>query len=533
MKKSISTIWLISIIAVCLGACNLTSAQAINTKVSQLDINTANLDDVIRIFGEPEKYVWQRNTFTRNNLPPIYIASYPDDVRILMARGKVDELRFEGPASGYAYRGKLRHGSSLDEVIEVVGQPKEVVQGKEMPRVTGDGVLYKDISGRKGYCYYQRHDQCVRFFFLDYNVTALYVTRTRPAEAKRSSFQAAKPVKTVEQFDDVRWKDLSKLDLSGKNNLISTLRFNQKTLWPQPDKMPPGNKPDKVLKDGMNPGLGIRRLHRQGITGKGVNVAIIDQPLYQDHPEFAGKIVAYHDVGCGSESSMHGPAVTSLLVGKNCGTAPDARLYYAAAPSWNKDTAYQAKALNWIIEQNRNLPTSKKIRVVSVSAAPSGTSTPFDKNQQMWDNACALAEAENILVLDCTTHRGIISPCWYNRSAPESIIRCTPGLPGRKAGNYPERILVPTCPRTTAEEYQKGDFSYQYCGRGGLSWAIPYCAGVLALGWQVRPEIGPEQMRDLLFKSAYIHKSGNRIINPNGFIRLVKKAKVAPITRKK
>ena len=28
----------------------------------------------------------------------------------------------------------------------------------------------------------------------------------------------------------------------------------------------------------------------QGLTGKGVNVAIVDQPLFQDHPEFAGEL---------------------------------------------------------------------------------------------------------------------------------------------------------------------------------------------------------------------------------------------------
>jgi serine protease AprX len=533
MKKFISTVSFINITVVFLGACSLTSAQDINAKVAQLDINTANLDDVIRIFGEPEKYLWQRNTFTKDNLPSIYIAAYPDDFYILIARDKIRELRFEGPGSGYTYRGKIRYGSPLDEVIKVVGRPKEIIQKQPMPTAVEDGVLYKDINGRKGYCYYERRDLGVRFFFLNYNVTALYVTRARPAEAKRDSSRTAQPVKSVEQYDDMRWKDLSKLDLSGRKGLTPTLRFNQKTLWPQPDKMPPGDKPDKVLKDGMNPGLGIRRLHKQGITGKGVNVAIIDQPLYQDHPEFVGKIVAYHDVGCDSKSSMHGPAVASLLVGKICGTAPDARLYYAAAPSWTKDTAYQAQALNWIIEQNKKQPASKKIRVVSVSAAPSGSSSPFDKNQQMWDRACAQAEAEDILVLDCTAHHGFISPCWYDRNAPESVIRCTPGLPGRESRTYTGRILVPTCPRTTAEEYEKGDFSYQYCGRGGLSWAIPYCAGVLALGWQIKPEIGPEQMRDLLFKSAYIHKSGDRIINPNGFIRLVRRVKVAPVTRKK
>lgn len=530
MKKFISAISFISIAAVFLGDCSLTSAQDINAKVAQLDINTANLDDVIRIFGEPEKYLWRGKTFTKDDLPSTYIASYySSSLQLVMSGSKIFELRFERQDIGYAYQDKLKIGSSLDEAVELLGKPKEMLQGK--PNKYKDGVLYRDIDGRKGICYYGRADKNVRIFFWNYKVTALYLTPDKPTAWKSDSSRTAQPVKSVDQFDDVRWKDLSKLDLSGRKGLIPTLRFNQKTLWPQPDKMPPGDKPERVLKDGMNPGLGIRRLHKQGITGKGVNVAIIDQPLYLDHPEFTGKIVAYHDVGCGSKSSMHGPAVASLLVGKNCGTAPDARLYYVAAPSWTKDTAYQAQALNWIIEQNKKLSASKKIRVVSVSAAPSGTSSPFDKNQNMWDRTCAQAEAEGILVLDCTAHHGFISPCWYNRNTPESVISCTPGLPGRKAGNYLGRILVPTCPRTTAEEYDKGDFSYQYCGRGGLSWAIPYCAGVLALGWQIRPEIGPEHMRDLLFKSAYIHKSGNRIINPNGFIRLVRRTKLIPVTR--
>jgi subtilisin family serine protease len=74
-------------------------------------------------------------------------------------------------------------------------------------------------------------------------------------------------------------------------------------------------------------------LHTAGITGRGVAVAIIDQPMFQDHPEFAGRIVAYRDFGTESESSMHGPAVTSLLAGTNTGTAPEAKVYYASVPS--------------------------------------------------------------------------------------------------------------------------------------------------------------------------------------------------------
>ncbi len=40
--------------------------------------------------------------------------------------------------------------------------------------------------------------------------------------------------------------------------------------------MPAGCDPRKIMADAMNPGLGIRALHKQGITGKGVTVAIID-----------------------------------------------------------------------------------------------------------------------------------------------------------------------------------------------------------------------------------------------------------------
>ncbi len=84
------------------------------------------------------------------------------------------------------------------------------------------------------------------------------------------------------------------------------------------------------------------------------------------------------------------------------------------------------------------------------------------------------------------------------------------------------RLLVPTSPRTVAEEYIKGDFGYQYDGEGGLSWAIPNCAGVLALGWQVRPDLQPAQMRELLFKSAYRNADGSLTINPAKFVRLAK-----------
>ena len=503
----------------------------INDQVAQIGTGPADFSDAIVIFGQPSDYRWGKQRFKLDALPvERYWVWYPGSIHIFMRWDQADMLEIVD--SAYVFDGKIPMGSSLERVLSIVGQPKKTVVGR---RGWEDGVLYKDINGKIGWCLYRREDLNADFTFLNYSLKTVHIfleTKSSPHRRKmtmttttggKQSFQAVKPIESVKEFDDVRWKDMSKLDLSGRKALIATLRFNKKTVWTEQAKMPPGSDPNKILTAAMNPGLGVRELHKQGITGKGVNVAIIDQPLYMDHPEFAGKIVAYHDTGCGSESSMHGPAVTSLLVGTNCGTAPDARVYYAAAPSWKRDTAYEARALDWITKQNKNLPASEKIRVVSVSAAPSSPNVR-DKNQHMWGRACARAEAAGIMVLDCTRDHGFIGRCWYNARVPESVSQCNPGDPryGFRGSDY---LLVPSAPRTTAEEYDKGDCSYQYCGTGGLSWSIPYCAGVLAMGWQIRLDLSPEKMRELLFESAHEKRNGAKIINPKKFIRLVKNAK--------
>jgi hypothetical protein len=227
--------------------------------------------------------------------------------------------------------------------------------------------------------------------------------------------------------------------------------------------------------------------------------------------------VAYEDMGCNSSNSMHGPAVASLLAGSKTGTAPDVKIYYAAVPSWLGDSAYYAKALDWVISQNRTRPEAERIRVVSVSAAPSGKGSPFTKNTALWDEAVARAEAAGMLVLDCTEERGIVGSCWFrggDRGLPSA---CVPGYPGVPARPDTKQVLAPTSPRTSAEQYADSDYGYVYWGRGGLSWAVPYVAGVLALGWQVRPQMSAAEAKELLLRTAE-PVEGGRIIHPEKFV---------------
>jgi subtilisin family serine protease len=334
-------------------------------------------------------------------------------------------------------------------------------------------------------------------------------------------------------YEDVCGKDLRASELRYAGGILDTLKFNQETQWPPPERLPKGCDPKTLLQEGMNPGLGVRALHAQGINGSGVHVGLIDQPLLPDHPEYAGKIVSYQALDCGPhKTSAHSPGMASQLVGKRCGTAPGASLHVLAVPSWEMNASHYARALDRFVSYNEGAPKDQRIRVVSVSAQPSGEGSEYT-NQSLWDEAVRRAQEKGILVLDCTWGHGFVSLCWLDPKNRESVEACTPGFRNGRVEVDEGHIHVPSAPRTAAEAGEDGSFGYAYDGGGrrsrrpraknGYSRAIPYAAGILALGWQVRPDLTPAQMKELLFASAYVHQSGARIIHPKAFIDVVKK----------
>jgi len=150
-------------------------AKQLPAKIEKLNIDTAGLEQVKEIFGKPAQYIWGEETFTEDNLPRRYIMVYPSHFCIFMHENQIVELRHEHNFN-YIFRDKLRAGSTLEEVFEVIGHPKKTVEGEK--NLFEDGVLYKDIDGRKGFCYYSRSDQNVRLWFSDYKIIAIYMTRS-------------------------------------------------------------------------------------------------------------------------------------------------------------------------------------------------------------------------------------------------------------------------------------------------------------------------------------------------------------------
>lgn len=349
--------------------------------------------------------------------------------------------------------------------------------------------------------------------FLVVAATVLLWQRHRWEQMEFYSFTTIRPVSDVQPYADVRWKDLSTVDLRGSPELLPTLWFNEKTVWPSPARMPSGLDPGALLTNGMDPGLGVRELHRQGITGKGVTVAIIDAPTPLDHPEYRGKVSRTTTIAADVPVSMHGPSVLSLLVGEQCGTAPSATVYYVGSVKL-------PEAIDWILKQNRDLPAGQRVRAVSVSV----------EAEEDWAETCRRAEAEDLLVVDLNEVHGWLAPCQLGEDRADPA-QCTPLEARGRTNLFAGRLRVPTAPRTSAESYRAAEHGYHYSGKRrwtqgihGVSWAPPYCTGVLALGWQVRPELDGRKMRALLFESAYVGADGQRVIHPPAFIDAVRRA---------
>jgi len=143
-------------------------------RILTLDIDSVDRNRVIEVFGAPLTYVWGEKTFTTEALPDNYIMSYPCDFSVWMSKNRVAEIR-HGDSSQYAYAGALRIGATVEDALDVLGPPDEIVRGKNEYK---DRVLYRDIDGRKGHCYYRRADQNVRIWFSNDKVIAIYMTRS-------------------------------------------------------------------------------------------------------------------------------------------------------------------------------------------------------------------------------------------------------------------------------------------------------------------------------------------------------------------
>lgn len=329
------------------------------------------------------------------------------------------------------------------------------------------------------------------------------------------------PVFNLEIGEVLDGMDLSTYDLGNNEEIIFKVDFDTETIFPSNDNLPGDFNPEEIIRWGKEPGLNIKNLHDKGITGRGVNIAYVDQPLLINHEEYVDKSIHYEKIReKGNEaafnSSMHGPAVTSILIGENLGVAPDINLYYLANPAWLGDQATHAESIYRIMEINETLPENEKIRIIGFSDARDSSEKNLEAFQKAYDEATAsgimmftvedgFMSAQIEPYMNRNDYRNYkpadwIGDAWLNNNSLKS-----------------KYILVPST--FTLAGYRNSD-SYGYDYQGGLSWTVPYVVGLSALGLQIDPSLNKQEILDYLSKSAYKH-DGFKIINPEGFIELI------------
>jgi len=336
------------------------------------------------------------------------------------------------------------------------------------------------------------------------------------------------------------------MDLTGENFAQTSIQellqitFDTKTIWPETNRLPSGFKPGEILMSAVNPGLGIRKLHEMGITGKGISVAVIDKPILSTHQEFSNRmkyIEVFKDHPKNKRLHFHGIACASLFVGDGCGVANQSFLYYFAVPDDGKNVSNYLVALEKILQINSELPGPKKIKVVSISDG-----IPTDKK----DNPDSIkllqtikeAEKQRIAVVHCGAFpiNFIVTGCppgknreeaenyelwlwWQKRISEMDAKERKIYLDNLKLsiGNY---IFVPGEYRTTASNSGNGE--YAYWGEGGLSWACPYLAGLIGLGLQVNTSMSAQDLYKVIIETSTFNHFGMKVVHPEAYINKLK-----------
>lgn len=341
---------------------------------------------------------------------------------------------------------------------------------------------------------------------------SIYIVRHRQPDdfsvyyAKLTSVPKYDPLSTEQWQVDLRSQDLTGLDMTQSLEDLMYASFDSKTQWPEARQMPAGFDPAKMMGIGKDPGLGIRALHQQGITGTAVGIAIVDQPLLVDHKEYKDRIRLYEEINVlpDTKATMHGAAVTSIAVGQTVGVAPNADLYYIGSwtGDWEPETnnftwnfKYYAQAIHKILALNTRLPEDRKIRVIAMQVG-------WGPDQAGYDEITAAvnkARDAGVFVISSSlsdTHGLNFHGLGRDPLAdPNEFSVYEPGSWWKQQffnkGSLSNVLLVPMDSRTTASPTGTGD--YVFYREGGWSWSIPYLAGMYALAAQVKPEITPEE----------------------------------------
>jgi len=249
-----------------------------------------------------------------------------------------------------------------------------------------------------------------------------------------------------------------------------------------------------------------------GYTGRGVSVAVVDTGIDPGHPDFAGRILAMHDLTGEGVRDVHGHGthVAGIVAGagnRYKGIAPEANIYIAKV--LHRDgSGYMSEVmagLEWAAEQ--------RVQVINLSLGGIG---PCDGTDAL-STTCDAAVDRGIMVCVASGNYGpgasTVGPPGCARkvltvgacSKADAIASFSARGPTSDGRVKPD-ILMPGVDIISCRAQGTGmgtPVDALYTQSGGSSMATPHAAGACALLLEAFPTLTPLELKNRLMDTAF------------------------------
>ena len=285
-------------------------------------------------------------------------------------------------------------------------------------------------------------------------------------------------------------------------NIVRKVPFSTKTIFPK--KHPFILTQDMFLVDND-----VRKLHEEGINGKGINVAVIDFEFDTIHNELKNCLVSKKSCRTDCEVHFHGSTVATQLCGKNLGIAPNVKLwFYGTGQGKQKIMIDTFIALNDIYEKNKK---GANIKIINISSSRHKDHSEYlNIYKKLLEQGCYIIDSPVFgKTFSCINYDSVNKEYYFSDGQLASMDRV----------NYKDKILIPTGGKMTPLVTTENE--YLYCGQATYSWAIPKLSGYFALALQVNNNLTYEEFEQLAIATA-TKKDDLKFFNINGILEKLK-----------
>lgn len=249
-------------------------------------------------------------------------------------------------------------------------------------------------------------------------------------------------------------------------------------------------------------------VYRNGYTGRGVRIALLDTGVFQ-HRELEQKIIFFKDYVNNKEKCYddngHGTHIAGIICAKECGMAPGAELlvFKILDKKGNGNTQDALKALDWIHQNHRIY--NIKILNFSMGYMPNANiklqNQLIEKLDMIWD--------EGVIVVTAAGNNGpqenSITVPGISRKVITVGVSDEDNTDSKKEQGYGGRgptsccIVKPEILAPGTNVLSLSNIENKYVKKSGTSMAAPVVSGALALALEKKKNIEPAEMKLLLY----------------------------------